>query len=133
LLKIEDRKDQPSPKEVIPPLPFFGKDQPELPRQFQRSFLFPEMLDQSIPTVRGISQPVLFDDLLVQSPLGKIFPPRFAFSLTDEEIVKIVRGNLIDLKEEIPFGHLLLLARGELPAGKFHCVPPGEFLHRLGK
>src|SRR4030042_4849729 len=101
-MEVEDRKEEPSSKGVVVALYLLRRNQTQFQCQFQRN-LFPlEMLNQSIPTFRGIPQPVLFNHLLPDVSLGQIPSSLFAFPPPGEEIIKIFRGDLVDLKKHLP-------------------------------
>jgi hypothetical protein len=133
LMEVKDRKEDSSPKGIIPTFFLFRKNQTQFPRQFEGDLLPLEMLDQTIPPVGRISQPVFPDDFLVDSPLKEILSALLPFSTLGEKVMKIVRGNLVDLEEGLSFGYLLLLIRRKFAGRKFHSIPLGQFFHGLGK
>ncbi len=47
--------------------------------------------------------------------------------------MKVLEGDLVDLEEDFPPGHLLLLAGGEFPRHKPDAVTFSQFLEGLGE
>ena len=50
-MDVKDGKNDPSSENVIPPLSFPGKDQPQFSRQLQIHLLLLEVLNQTVPNV----------------------------------------------------------------------------------
>jgi hypothetical protein len=104
LMEVENRKEDPASKSIVPtrrvqsptflrsrvPGFLFRKDQTQLPCQFKGNLLLPEMLDQTVPAVGRVSQPVLCNDLLMDPSFGNVLSTLLALSTLGEEIMKIV-------------------------------------------
>jgi hypothetical protein len=104
LMKVKNRKQEPSSKSIVPTRsvksPAFSqsgvsdfaprKDQTQFPCQFEGDLLLLEMLDQAIPAVGRISQPVFSDDFTANSPLRDVLSALLALSALGEKIMKIV-------------------------------------------
>jgi hypothetical protein len=133
LIEVKDRKKNPSPEGVIPTLSLLGKDEADFPGHLERKFFPLEVLDQSVPSVKGVTQSVFTDDLLPDATLRQIPPCILPFLLMGEEIMVILGGSLVDLEEDISFGKLLFLAGRQLSGRKFYPVTLGQHLHSLGK
>jgi hypothetical protein len=133
LMKIEDREDDPPPEGVIPSFLFLGKDQTQFPCELQRDLFFPKVLYQTIPAVQGVTQSIFFDDFLLYFSLGEIPPRLSTLPPHGKEIVEIFRSDLIDLEEDLPLHHFLLLGWGKFLGRKLNSVTLRQFLYGLRK
>jgi hypothetical protein len=90
LMEVKNRKEDPSSKSIIPTFLLFRKDQTQFPCQFEGDLLPLEMLDQAIPTVGRISQPVFRNDFRVDPSLRDVLSTFLALSTLGEKVMKIV-------------------------------------------
>src|SRR4030043_501734 len=85
LMEVKNRKEDPSSKSIIPTFLLFRKDQTQFPCQFEGDLLPLEMLDQAIPTVGRISQPVFGDDFPADPSLRDVLSTFLALSTLGEK------------------------------------------------
>jgi hypothetical protein len=96
MMEVKDGEHDPSPEDVVPPLSFSGKDEPQFPSHLEVHLLVAKMLDQPIPAFWSIAKLVFLQKPLAHAPLRQVSPRGLPLFSSHEESVKIFQGDLVD-------------------------------------
>ena len=108
--KVIDREYDPGPEPIVSLFIVTLNGQPGLNKILQLIPVCHAMFGECIPFFGAVSQPELFDDILIVVPLLEIRQAyRLSFIRFKQLLMKIFLGKCINMEEGLPLIHFLLL------------------------
>ena len=129
-----NRENQPPTKQIIITAILFARpDQAEGTDVLRGEALFFQVLSQIIPTFQGITELIFTRGFTTVTTLFQVASGRLTGGMLHQQLVKIFRGDVVDLKQSITLLALQFLFRGKALLFQLDTDPIGQPPNRIGE